>query len=616
MARSCHPHARPCRDRANYIRTDIARPSASWPIVYPPRVRFQGPGGRALRLAAVLAALAGVVALAACRRGPPRPPSGPPNVVVLLGDTVRRDAVGCYGAGEHATPAIDALAAAGARFEQARAQASWTLPSVASVFTSRWCHEVTDWADLPQRLPDEAVTMAELFRAKGYATAGFSANVLVNRDDGFAQGFDEFWAPPAEASMWTDALTTADRAAAWLKAHAAAKPFFLYVHFVDPHSPYCPPDKRPKDPNAPIPGDMSLSFYGKKPLPDGPTIAEWRRLYAEEVALVDRGVDRVLAGLPFEVRRNTYVVFLADHGEEFFDHGFLGHGWSLYEELLRVPLVMSGPAIPAGRVVREPVGLIDLLPTLADLARLDAGGARSSWRGISLRAALAGAPAPLDRTFLAETYHYGPLRVAVQRGMTQAIFFNRGPGDAPPVTERTFGEERVKALLPREALFDLLADPLEKGNLAKRPDAGPALAAARDVVLRSLAQSLPGRWVAVRGPGNGGRLEGAVRYGAKLERLVPFFLRDGETVTFRRDTVSVSLVDDGSVRAWLVPDRTDIPVANAQLRAGGLPLASVSEDALAKPGWASWTAAPRRPASRPADAAEQVRRLKALGYLQ
>jgi arylsulfatase A-like enzyme len=575
---------------------------------------FQRRGGRVFHFAAVLAA---AVVLAACQRvRPARSPNANANVIVLLVDTVRRDAVGCYGAGEHATPAIDALASAGARFEQARAQSSWTLPSVASVFTSRWCHEVTDWADLPQRLPDEAVTIAELFHAKGYATAGFSANVLVNRDNGFAHGFETFWAPPAEASMWTDALVTADRAVAWLKARDAARPFFLYVHFVDPHSPYCPPDRRPKDPNAPIPGDMSLSFYGKRPLPDGATLAEWRRLYAEEVALVDRGVERVLAALPFEVRRNTYVVFLADHGEEFFDHGFLGHGWSLYEELLRVPLVVSGPEIPAGRVVREPAGLIDLLPTLADLAGVDGGGARSSWRGISLRKALAGSPAPIDRTFLAETYHYGPMRVAVQQGMTQAIFFNRGPGDPPPVTEHTFGEERVRALLPREALFDLLADPDEKGNLARRPDAGPALAAARDVVLRSFARALPGRWVAVRGPGNGGRLEGGVRYGAKLERLVPFFLRDGETVTFRGDTVAVSLVDDGSVRAWLVPDRTDVAVTSADLRAGGLPLANAAPDALAKPGWTSWTASPRRPAPQPADAAEQVRRLKALGYIQ
>jgi arylsulfatase A-like enzyme len=549
--------------------------------------------------------------LSACRRAAP----SPPNVLIVLGDTVRQDAVGAYGAPRGSTPAIDALAASGVRFAEARAQSSWTLPSVASLFTSRWCHEVTDWADMPQRLPEEAVTMAELLRAKGYQTAAFSANVLVNRDDGFAQGFDTFWAPPTEASMWTDALTTAGRAAEWLRGHEE-RPFFAYVHFVDPHSPYCPPDRRPKDPGAPVPGDMSLSFYGKRPLPDAPTLEEWRRLYAEEVALVDRGLARVLEAIEPSVRKRTYVVFVADHGEEFMEHGFLGHGWSLYDEMLKVPLVVAGPGIPAGRVVSGPVGLIDVLPTIAALAGLEAGAAASSWRGIDLSQTLSAGAVPADRTFLAETYRYGPLRVAVQRGMQKAIFFNKGPGESPPVTDQTFGEERVRALLPREALFDLAADPKENSNLAPAADAGPALRAARDVVLRTFSGALPGRWVALRGPGAGGRIEGTVRYSGLLTRLVPFFPRDGETFAFSRDRVTASIRDDGAVRAWLVPDRTDLAVVAADLSTGAARLLPVAQtDPLAQ-GWASWTAAARRDAGQPPDVDEQVRRLRALGYLQ
>lgn len=561
---------------------------------------------------ALAASLLSLTALPACRPAPQPPP---PNVLVVLGDTVRQDAVGVYGAGPGRTPAIDALAASGARFTQARAQSSWTLPSVASLFTSRWCHEVTDWADMPQKLPEEAVTIAELFRAKGYATGGFSANVLINRDDGFAQGFETFWAPPTETSMWTDALTTADHAVEWLRREQH-RPFFAYVHFVDPHSPYCPPAERPRDPNAPVPGDMSLSFYGRNPLPDAATLAEWRRLYAEEVALVDRGLARVLAALEPEVRKRTTVVFLADHGEEFLDHGFLGHGWSLYDELLRVPLVIAGPGIRAGRIVTQPVGLIDVLPTLAARAGLARDAASASWRGIDLSRALSGDPAPSGRTFLAETYHYGPLRVAVQRGLTQAIFFNKGPAPSPPVTDRLFGEERVRALLSREAIFDLARDPEEKLNLAETPGAAPALLAARDIVLRSFAAALPGRWVAVRGKGTGGRVEGAVRYAGVLTRLVPFFPRDGESFSFSRDEVRVSLRDDGSVRAWLVPDRTDLGVASAELAAEGTKLLPVPQSDTLAVGWASWIANERRREGSPADIAEQVRRLRALGYLQ
>jgi arylsulfatase A-like enzyme len=567
-------------------------------------------GPHALRLA-LFAALLGAGAVGACRRAP----EPPPNVLVVLGDTIRQDAVGCYGAGPGTTPAIDALAASGTRFTQARAQSSWTLPSVASLFTSRWCHEVTDWADMPQKLPEDALTLAELFRAKGYATAGFSANVLVNRDDGFAQGFETFWAPPTEDSMWTDALTTAGRAVAWLQ-QPRQRPFFLYVHFVDPHSPYCPPDKRPKDPKAQVPGDVSLSFYGKNPLPDAATLQEWRRLYAEEVALVDRGLARVLSALSPEIRRRTYVVFLADHGEEFMDHGFLGHGWSLYDDLLKVPFVVAGPGIPAGRVVSEPVGLVDLLPTLAARAHLDAGASSSSWRGIDLSPALAGGAVPGNRTFLAETYRYGPLRAAVQTGMKQAIFFNKGPGADPPVTDRLFGDARVRALLPREAVYDLVRDPDEKENDGASPEAAPILRVARDVLLRSFADALPGRWVAARGPGGGGRIEGTVRYGGSLSRLVPLFPRDGETISFAGDTVRVSLVDDGTVRAWIVPNRTDLAVAAAELSAGATRLLPVARADPLAVGWASWTASVRRAAGAPADTDEQVRRLRALGYLQ
>ncbi len=560
---------------------------------------------------AFLAALLGAGAAAGCRRAL----EAPPNVLVVLGDTVRQDAVGCYGAGPGSTPAIDALAASGTRFTQARAQSSWTLPSVASLFTSRWCHEVTDWADMPQRLPEEALTLAELFRANGYATAGFSANVLVNRDDGFAQGFETFWAPPTDASMWTDAPATADRAVAWL-AQPRRRPFFLYVHFVDPHSPYCPPDKRPKDPTAPVPGDMSLSFYGKNPLPDAATLQEWRRLYAEEVALVDRGFARVLSALSPTDRRRTYIVFLADHGEEFMDHGFLGHGWSLYDDLLKVPLVVAGPGIPAGRVVSEPVGLVDLLPTLAARAGLDPGPAGASFRGIDLSGALSGGAVRGDRTFLAETYRYGPLRVAVQHGMSQAILFNKGPAPTPPLTDGLFGDARVRSLLPRQALYDLARDPGEKSNLSEAPAAEGALRAARDLVMRVFASALPGRWVAIRGPGSGGRIEGKFHCSGPVTRLIPLFLRDGETMSFSKDEVQISLLDDGSVRAWLVPDRAELAVVSAEVTAGGLRLLQIARGNPVAAGWSTWVTSAKRAPDSKVDVDEQVRRLRALGYLQ
>ena len=156
------------------------------------------------------------------------------------------------------------------------------------------------------------------------------------------------------------------------------------------------------------------------------------------------------------------------------------------------------------------------------------------------------------------------------------------------------------------------------GGLPAAPTAGaaPVLRAARDVALKSFAEALPGRWVAVRGPGKGGRLEGTVRYAGLLTRLVPFFPRDGENFSFSREEVRVSLEDDGAVRAWLVPDRTELGVAGADLTAEGARLLPVAQgDPLAR-GWASWIATPKKRGGTHIDIDEQVRRLRALGYLQ
>jgi arylsulfatase A-like enzyme len=540
-----------------------------------------------------------------------------PNVLMILGDTVRRDALGAYGAPAGATPILDALAASGVRFDQARAQSSWTLPSVASLFTSRWCHEVTNWADQGEKIPEAATTLAELFRARGYATAGFTANVLLQKDTGFTQGFESWWVPAVERSLWTDALTTADRVIRWLGVHQR-RPFLCYVHLVDPHSPYCPPERRPKDPGAPVPGDMSRSFWGKRPLPDAAELSEWRRLYAEEVRLLDRGVGRILSVLEPEVRRRTHVVFVSDHGEEFLEHGFIGHGWSLYDELLRVPLLVAGPGLPAGRVVREPVGLVDLLPTLAGLAGIPAPAPRS-WRGVDLSSGLRTGTLAADRTFLAQTYHYAPLRLAVQQGLTKAVFFNRGPEKLAPPTSRTFGAPRVRALLPVEAYFDLTRDPAEKANLAGQPDTLPPLRAARDTLLRALSGVLPGTWFVVRGPGNGGYVRGTVRYGAAPKRLIPLFAREGESLHLSGAEVRVSLRDDGSLGAWLLPDADEAPIIQVSLgvRDGvDLPRRAAASPIFQGPGWASFSVSGRGPFDSPAREAEQVERLRALGYLR
>lgn len=537
-----------------------------------------------------------------------RSTEGPPNVLVVLTDTLRADALGAYGGGDGRTPTIDDLARRGTRFDQARAQAPWTLPSVASLFTSLWSYEPHDWSQMPQHLPSSSLTMAELFAGAGFTTACFSAHPLISHDTGFGQGFGACSAPSLESLKELDAEAVAARVAEWLAVHQH-RPFFAYVHLFDPHAPYCPSASLPEDPEAPIPGDIVPFTVDLESRPDPEQLAALRRLYAEEVAVVDRGVARILESLAPAVRERTIVVFLSDHGEEFMDHGWLGHAWSLFDELLRVPLIVVGPGIPAGRVVAEPVGLIDLLPTLLARAGIDPGDeVRRRFRGIDLSDAFAGRPLPAGRTLLAETTSHAPIRVSVQLGPIKAMLYNRSaPWSGDPAASP------FMALLPQQAVFDLAADPGERVNLADRPERRRVLESAREVAIEYLTTRLPGRWTAVRAGG----VTGSLRYAGPVEQVVPLFARPGDEVSAAGSEVRVRLGEDAALRAWLVPGRADLRLAEAALRRGGEPLAAGSARgirALAPGAWAEWPV--EREVSREGDVAESVRRLRALGYIR
>ncbi len=544
---------------------------------------------------------------------------GPPNVLLLLADTMRADALGAYGAAGNPSPALDALARAGTRFAQAHATASWTLPSIASLFTSLPAYQAGQWSRQPQYLYGEDRTLGEVLAAAGYWTAGFSGSAIVSYDTGFGQGFATFWADPLERQRKPDAVDVARRAAAWLRVHQD-HPFLAYVHFQDCHSPYALARDLPADPQAPAPGDSDLARDGKRPLPGPGEIAAWRRLYQADVGEVDRGVAQVLAALEPEVRARTLVAFVADHGEEFMDHGFLGHSWSLYEELVHVPLLLAGPGVAAGRVVTEPVSLLDVLPTLAARAAVAVPPAdRRRWQGIDLSPALAGLPLPPRRPLLAQAETFGPTRLAVAAGPLKAILFNRGaiqPGE--PAAAGSSIDERVARLLPREALFDLAGDPGEQRNLAGRPELRGFLRGARDLALAHMSAITAGRWTALRGAGGGGTITGRVRYAAPPRQVLPFFLRQGETVSAEGDAVTVRLQDDGAVRGWVIPGQAALRVLGADLTVAGRALTHAGwqpgAGALAPGSWAEWPAT--LPRTREVVSSEYIRRLRALGYIQ
>ena len=326
---------------------------------------------------------------------------GRPDVVVFLADTLRADRLAAYGGDGRLTPHADRFAAGATVYETAVAQAPWTRPAVASMFTGLGPQDHRTW-HLQSVLPGSATTLAELLREAGYRTAAVSTNGHITPRDGFAQGFDEFRFL-VHGNQQVDRVV--DWTREWLDRNAtdpAARPFFLYLHTIDPHWPYAAPrawrerfapESLDEDPAALLARAQAATGAERERL-----VARLRPLYDAEVAYNDSGFGALLALLE---RRGlldaALVVFVADHGEEFLEHGELGHGWNLHAESLRVPLLVKYPRQRQGR--REPAVAqhVDLLPTLAAAAGARTPGALP---GRDLRLPLAEGEEPLALSHL------------------------------------------------------------------------------------------------------------------------------------------------------------------------------------------------------------------------
>lgn len=320
-------------------------------------------------------------------RAPARP-RGPANVLLIVVDTLRADKVGCYGSPLGLTPAVDALAGQGVRFERAYAQAPWTLPSFASLYTSLNPPEHGAGGQRGQwrGLPEAARTVAECFRDAGHATACVINVDFVGEKFGLTQGFADVDFEGYQSNTQVRSATrTSDAALAWLRGRPD-RPFFLLVHYFDPHAVYDPPAEwrrkfaAPEDRADPsftfgTQQEISLIRFERVPI-DEPVIRRAEKLYEAEIAYTDHEVGRLLAGLTeLQLDGSTVVVFTADHGEEFLEHGSIEHGHTLYDEVVRVPLILRDPRWLKPQVIGVPVGLIDVAPTLCALAQVPPGPA-------------------------------------------------------------------------------------------------------------------------------------------------------------------------------------------------------------------------------------------------
>ena len=415
-------------------------------VRFAPAARAAGPGSiRRLVGGAALTA-----ALAACGAGLPDGTSEPrrPNVVLYVVDTVRADRLGVYGYGKPTSPRLDAFAADAVLFENAYAQSSWTRPAVASLFTGLLppAHRTVGRRSV---LPEEAVTLAEILAAHGYEGLGLVRNPNVGRAFGFAQGFTRFRSEDRERDE-----TMLDRVRLWLDERQDAEaPFFLFLHAIDPHGPYDPAPEFEEMFDAGVAPDRYrtvrylLQLNRGEVEPEPGTAEALSRLYDAEVAQNDRAFGELLDELEARgLSGDAAVIYVSDHGEEFAEHGRWEHGLSLYEEVLRVPLVMRLPGVPARRI-QTPAQHVDLLPTL--LAYL--GIESPPTDGRDLLAARRRGDAPLDvYTHLDVDGHRA---ASVMRGRYKLVLpQSPSQGTAP-------------------MLFDLEADPGELENLAvDRPD--------------------------------------------------------------------------------------------------------------------------------------------------
>jgi arylsulfatase A-like enzyme len=430
----------------------------------------------ALRAATIVAVVVTAVSVPACRREPVVLPRNAPLVLVVV-DTLRADSLGLYGSSHPTSEGLDRWAERGAVFERAFAASNWTLPSVASLLTGRYPSGHGSGRakeTLPNgrtrrvfvALDGSVPRLATLLAQAGYDTAAFVTNTFLRPGFGVAEGFATYDQSRNRAIGERRADVMVDRALAWIDQHANGAPCFLLLHLLDPHQPYDPP------PGAA--GRFTADYRGTLTAPIGPSSglvrqvkrreidldaadrAFVRGVYDEEVAFVAAHLSRLLDGLAERgVLERGVVVLTADHGEEFFDHGALEHGHTLYHELLRVPLVVWGSGVRAGRH-REPVSLVDVLPTLLDavgLAVPEGTDGASLWPLLTGRGGLRA-----ERQLVAENSLYGDQRRAIIEWPWKLV---------------------VDVERPDTALFDLERDPAESENLAAaRPEIVERLGAA------------------------------------------------------------------------------------------------------------------------------------------
>lgn len=403
---------------------------AALTIVAAGHIAVQLKSKRFYPISAILVLLGAVAAPIGFFWRPAVPAENPkPNLLFVTADTMRADYSSLYGGKTH-TPHLEALAARGTMYEKFYSLSPWTIPSFDGLFASKYPPSVDPRAEHDEQLkqlnqydllkpywfhhPDD--TFLDKLRAEGYKTGAVVANFAMFAQKWLLDEFDEsvvflprlmeprgFWkhlpvaarvvrriAPDAVEERPFDTTRRVTRYAELLLDRSRGGPFFYWIHFVDPHSPYSPPDRfrapDVADPYFPMPGKGFKEDFD----PEVP-----RAHYRGEIRYVDEAVGRIVDRLETNgLTDTTYVCFFSDHGEELWDHWSWGHGHTLYEEQIHVPFILAGPGVTVQRIAPE-ASAIDVIPTFARLLDLEQN---EEWRGAPLNAVIEG-PTPVGREF-------------------------------------------------------------------------------------------------------------------------------------------------------------------------------------------------------------------------
>jgi arylsulfatase A-like enzyme len=435
----------------------------------------------------VLGWLAGIALLGGCGGEAPLT-----NLILISIDTLRADHLGFYGYPRGTSPFLDSLAARGVVFERAYAPSPWTLPSHASLLTGLYPSHHGAFNE-KLSLPAGVETLADRRAVRGFATGAVVNSWFFDEIYGLARGFESYANVPAHLKRGGAAPSVSALGLRWL-GERDGRPFFLFLHYYDVHSDYNAEEEYEALFRGSYAGDIDGSTAqlreiqrGERRL-DGAGRDHLIDLYDAEIRQMDARLELLFEQLEDAgALEGSLVVITSDHGEEFLEHGGVLHGGTYYEEVLRVPLVVVGPDVPAGLRVETPVSLVDLAPTLL---------------------ALFGEPAPAESEF------DGVDVSSLWRGDTGA-WSERGLfGEADSVLKR---RRRFRSILRGQhkliaetagggrELYDLQADPTETRNIAPERR---KLARSLEAELRDgLGRPVPGRTLPELSPTRRAQLE-------------------------------------------------------------------------------------------------------------